>query len=278
MQTLRYDALIARAKKSVFGETAGNNTSLKEGDGYDFAQIRPYMYGDNVRRIDWKSSAKTGEIQLRSFFEEKEINVHVVAQMNGSMHFGIKRMKQEVMAEVVAIIGFSAVKNSDNFSLCIFGEKLLWSSTPSKKEAGVRRAVKELLSISPIGRKLNEDSIKHYALNQIKKRSLLFIVGDFFEIPHIEAVAKKHEIVIVKIRDKFEEKPLHVGSVMVVDPQTLKSEKITLNSDFIDSYTKRQKQFEKELGGYFKKNNMRNITVYTDENPYIKLCSMMGRI
>lgn len=137
MQTLSYNTIIARSKKHLFGEMVGSNPSSKEGDGYDFSQIRPYMYGDNVKRIDWKQSAKTGQMQLRSFFEEKEINVYVLGLMSGSMHFGIDRMKQELMAEVVALLGFSAIKNSDFFSLALLSDKLLYERLLSKKEAMV---------------------------------------------------------------------------------------------------------------------------------------------
>ncbi|WP_263832226.1 DUF58 domain-containing protein [Sulfurospirillum oryzae] len=248
---------------------------MKEGDGYDFAQIRPYMYGDNVKRIDWKQSAKTGQMQLRSFFEEKEINVYALGLMSGSLHFGVDRMKQEVMAEVVALLGFSAVTNSDFFSLALLSDSVLYESFASKKEAMVREATHKTLQIPVISKRLNWKVIQEYALLRIKKPSLLFILSDFFELPMLEAIAKKHSVVAIKIRDHFEEKPTALGSLYIKDPTTLREEKVVLDEGMVKAYTARQTSFDRELERYFKKHRIAFLSLYTNEDPYIKLSSFL---
>lgn len=253
----------------------GSNPSLKEGDGYDFAQIRPYVYGDNVKRIDWKQSAKIGQIQLRSFFEEKEINVYVLGLMSGSMHFGIDRMKQEIMAEVVALLGFSAIKNSDFFSLALLSDRLLYESFLSKKEAMIREATYKTLHASLISQRLNWDFIQHYALHRIKKSSLLFILSDFFEQPVLDAIAQKHSVVALKIRDHFEETPSALGSLYIKDPTSLREETVTLDDGMVKAYTVRQKRFDQQLESYFKKYGIMKISLYTNEDPYRKLVSVL---
>lgn len=253
----------------------GSNPSSKEGDGYDFSQIRPYMYGDNVKRIDWKQSTKTGQIQLRSFFEEKEITVYALGLMSGSIYFGIDRMKQEVMAEVVALLGFSAIKNSDFFSLALLSDKLLYERLLSKKEAMVREAIYKTLQSPVIAQQLNWNFIQHYALYRIKKPSLLFILSDFFEMPILDAIAKKHSVVVIKIRDHFEEKPTALGSFYIKDPTSLREEKVMLDAAIIKAYRVRQEQFDQHLQGYFKKQGIAQISLYTNEDPYIKLSSIL---
>lgn len=253
----------------------GSNPSYKEGDGYDFSQIRPYMYGDNVKRIDWKQSAKIGQIQLRSFFEEKEINVYVLGLMSGSMHFGIDRMKQEVMAEVVALLGFSAIKNSDFFSLALLSDQLLYESLLSKKEAMVREATYKILHSPVISQHLNWNFIQNYALHRIKKSSLLFILSDFFELPTLDAIAKKHSVVVIKIRDHFEEKPSALGSFYIKDPTSLREEKVILDAGMVKAYIARQERFDQQLQSYFKKQGIVQISLYTNEDPYIKLSSAL---
>lgn len=275
MQTLSYNSIIARSKKHLFGEMVGSNPSYKEGDGYDFSQIRPYMYGDNVKRIDWKQSAKIGQIQLRSFFEEKEINVYVLGLMSGSMHFGIDRMKQEVMAEVVALLGFSAIKNSDFFSLALLSDQLLYESLLSKKEAMVREATHKILHSPVISQHLNWNFIQNYALHRIKKSSLLFILSDFFELPTLDAIAKKHSVVVIKIRDHFEEKPSALGSLYIKDPTSLREEKVILDAGMVKAYIVRQGRFDQQLQSYFKKQGIVQISLYTNEDPYIKLSSAL---
>jgi len=278
VQTLSYNTIIARSRKHLFGEMVGSNPSHKEGDGYDFAQIRPYMYGDNVKRIDWKQSAKIGNIQVRSFFEEKEINIYALGLMSGSMHFGIDRMKQEVMAEVVALLGFSAIKNSDFFSLALLSDKLLYESLLSKKEAMVREATHKTLNTSLISQQLNWKFIQNYALHRIKKSSLLFILSDFFELPVLEAIAKKHSVVVIKIRDHFEENPSALGSLYIKDPTSLREENVTLDDGMVKAYTMRQKRFDQQLESYFKKSGIAQISLYTNEDPYIKLSSILREL
>lgn len=275
MQTLSYNTIIARSKKHLFGEMVGSNSSSKEGDGYDFSQIRPYMYGDNVKRIDWKQSAKTGQIQLRSFFEEKEINVYVLGLMSGSIHFGIDRMKQELMAEVVALLGFSAIKNSDFFSLALLSDKLLYESLLSKKEAILREATHKTLQSPIIAQHLNWNFIQDYALHRIKKPSLLFILSDFFEMPILDAIAKKHSVVVIKIRDHFEEKPTALGSLYIKDPTSLREEKVMLDTGLVKAYTIRQKRFDQQLDSYLKQQGIVQMSLYTNEDPYIKLSSIL---
>ncbi|ARU47446.1 DUF58 domain-containing protein [Sulfurospirillum diekertiae] len=275
MQTLSYNTIIARSKKHLFGEMVGSNSSSKEGDGYDFSQIRPYMYGDNVKRIDWKQSVKTGQIQLRSFFEEKEITVYVLGLMSGSIHFGIDRMKQELMAEVVALLGFSAIKNSDFFSLALLSDKLLYESLLSKKEAILREATHKTLQSPIIAQHLNWNFIQDYALHRIKKPSLLFILSDFFEMPLLDAIAKKHSVVVIKIRDHFEEKPTALGSLYIKDPTSLREEKVMLDTGLVKAYTIRQKRFDQQLDSYLKQQGIAQMSLYTNEDPYIKLSSIL---
>lgn len=278
MQTLHYNAIIARSRKHLFGEMVGSNPSFKEGDGYDFAKIRPYMYGDNVKRIDWKQSAKTGQMQLRSFYEEKEIDVYALGLLSGSLHFGVERLKQALMAEVVALLGFSAVKNGDFFSTVLIGKRCRYESFRSKKEAMVREATKQTLEMSLIGESPSWALLQHYALNRIKKPSLLFLLGDFFEHPMLEAIAHKHRVVAVMIRDHFEENPTPLGPLYIKDPTSLKEEKIVLDDRLCQAQRKRQEAFDQKLQCYFREHQIAYVHLYSNEDPFIKLASFLGTV
>ena len=113
MKEISLKSIIAKSKKYIYGELLGNHNSKQIGDSYDFAKIRLYEYGENIRRIDPFASAKTGEIHLRSFYESRELNVHVIALMSGSLFFGTHILKQELLAQIVSLIGFNTIKNAD---------------------------------------------------------------------------------------------------------------------------------------------------------------------
>ncbi|MFT7003854.1 MAG: hypothetical protein ACJAWW_001206 [Sulfurimonas sp.] len=274
MKTLSYNHIVARAKHHVFGDMSGSYTSKKEGDGYDFAQIRAYTYGDNVKRIDWKKSSKTSELQQRIFFEEKEVFTHVIGLLNGSMHFGITRMKQEVLAEVIALLGFSSVKGGDLFSISLFGQELILKTAISKKEGTVREATKKALELPLLGQSLDYKAIEQYTLSHLKKSSLLFLVGDFFDMPKLDLISRKHTVFVIIIRDHFEEKPDNLGSLLVKDPISMKEERVVLDEVFIKEYTKKQKLHDSKLEEYLKKHGINWIKVYTNEDPFTKLSSM----
>jgi uncharacterized protein (DUF58 family) len=274
MKTFSFDHIIARAKHHVFGDMAGSNTSKKEGDGYDFAQIRAHAYGDNVKRIDWKKSSKADGLQQRVFFEEKEILTHVIGLLNGSMHFGIERMKQEVLAEVIALLGFNASHNGDLFSISLFEEKLISKTTISKKETFIRNKTREAYEFSTIGCHLNWETIERHVLTHFKKSSLLFFIGDFFDIPKLNLISKKHTVVLIIVRDSFEEKPTEIGSLLVRDPISLKEEKVMIDASFVKEYRKKQKRYDSELEDYLKKHRIHWVKVYTHEDPFNKLTTV----
>ena len=97
----------------------GNNPSIFQGEGYDFIELREYMPGDDIRHIDWNITAKMGTPFIKVFREERELNIVLVSVLNGSVHFGSKKFKQEVIAEVVALLSFSTLKNGDLLSTYI---------------------------------------------------------------------------------------------------------------------------------------------------------------
>ena len=117
----RAKRILLKSKKQVYGDMLGNNASLFQGEGFEFAELREYVYGDDVRKIDWKTTAKLGKPFVKIYKEERELNVVVVSMLGGSVYFGTVKQKSDVIAEVVATLGFSAVKNSDlllTYDLC----------------------------------------------------------------------------------------------------------------------------------------------------------------
>ena len=138
--------IVLKTRKQVFGEMLGNNSSLFQGEGFEFSELREYVYGDDVRKIDWKTTAKLHKPYIKIYHEERELNVVVSTMFSGSTAFGTKRPKRVYMIELLAILGFASVKNSDLFSSIIYADKLYRVSRPSKKLFSVSREVEIALS------------------------------------------------------------------------------------------------------------------------------------
>lgn len=251
--------IIAKSKKYIYGELLGEHNSKLIGDGYDFAKIRPYQYGENIRRVDPFATAKMGEIYLRSFYESREVNVEVIALMSGSLFFGSRELKQEKVAEVVSILGLSAVKNSDRFTLSLFSDRLLERIEPTKKENGVINAVQKTLHVELLNKTIDYDLLREYALQNIKKRSYLFLVGDFLETPKLKAISKKHEVVVVRVRDSFEQNPVEIGELSVIDPSSGQMSEINFSASSIKRYAKDLKKADMKFKSYLKECGVRLV-------------------
>ncbi|MCD6432596.1 MAG: DUF58 domain-containing protein, partial [Sulfurimonas sp.] len=117
--------ILVRARRQVFSEMVGNNPSIFQGEGYDFIELREYMPGDDIRHIDWNITAKMQKPYIKIFREERELNVVVASVLNGSVHFGSKKFKQESIAEIVALLSFSTIKNGDLLSSYIFTDRII---------------------------------------------------------------------------------------------------------------------------------------------------------
>lgn len=271
MSTL--ELIIAKSKKYIYGELLGNHNSKEIGDGYDFAQIRPYEYGENIRRVDPFATAKTGQLHVRNFYESRELNIHVVALMSGTLFFGTQIIKQEVLAQITSLLGLSAVKNADNFMLSLFSDTLLGRVGPTKKEAGVRRCVREVLSCATLGREIDYNKLEQYILYKIKKRSFIFLLGDFYDLPKLGVLARKHEVVVVRVRDHFELFPEALGELGIVDPSNKKQYDINLSAQNIKAYKKDLQKRDRAFKELLHSAGIRHIDIISQENIYHKFVS-----
>ena len=267
--------IILKTKKQVYGDMLGNNASLFQGEGFEFSELREYVYGDDVRKIDWKTTAKLGKPFVKIYKEERELNVVVVSMLSGSMYFGTVKQKTDIVAEVVATLGLSAVKNSDLFSHMIFADRMYDLSKPSKKLFSVHKAVEDVIEFDPIGKEADFSALVETLINRLKKKALLFIVSDFVGDIDLKLLAKKHDIFAVIVRDRFEENPSELGYLRLIDMENKQSYEGDINSSTLKNYTKALHDNDEKLYKQFKKQGIRFTKIYTDEEPTLKLMKKM---
>ena len=267
--------IILKTKKQVYGDMLGNNASLFQGEGFEFAELREYVYGDDVRKIDWKTTAKLGKPFVKIYKEERELNVVVVSMLGGSVYFGTVKQKSDVMAEVAATLGFSAVKNSDLFSHMIFADKMYGFSKGSKKLFSVHKAVEDIVAFDPLGKEGDFSALVETLVNRLKKKSLLFIVSDFVGDIDLKLLAKKHDVFAVIVRDRFEENPSELGYLRLIDMESRQSFEGDVDSGTLKNYKKALHDNDEKLYKQFKKQGVRFTKIYTHEEPTLKLMKKM---
>ena len=271
----RAKRLVLKTKKQVFGEMMGNNPSLFQGEGFEFAELREYIYGDDVRKIDWKTTAKLSKPYVKIYHEERELNVTVCTMLNGSSYFGIKRPKSETMAELVGILGFSAVKNGDLFSHLLYADRLYNYSKPSKKFFSVTQELERCLLFDPLGLKGDFAGWCDTIYKRVAKRSLLFLISDFIGDIDLKLLSKKHDLFCIIVRDRFEEKPENLGYLKLVDMEGEGSMEGDMGESLMKEYRKAIKANDKKLYEQFRENAIRYAKIYTDEDPFINLSKRM---
>ena len=270
--------ILLKAKKQVFGEMLGNNASLFQGEGFEFTELREYVYGDDVRKIDWKTTAKLGRPFIKIYNEERELNVVTAVMMGGSSHFGTIRQKSEIMSELVALLGFSTVKNGDKFTNIIFADKLYSMPKPTKKFFAVQDAVTQLENFEMLGKESNYKAFTDTLYRRIKRKSLILIIADFVGNIDLALLSKKHEVVVLIVRDKFEEQPSELGYIRLMDMESSKTFEGNVGKNELQEYKEALRNNDKKLYAHLKKNALRYVKIYTDDEVYLKLRKLLGAV
>jgi len=266
--------IVIKTKKRLFGANIGNNVSIFQGNGLDFSEIKEYSIGDDVRKINWKVTAKTQKPFINVFNEERELNIVTLFAISGNIYFGSIKQKQEVMSEVLSIIAYSAIKNSDKLTSIFFSNKIEHTFKPTKSIKMLYPIVEKAITINPLGKEADYKKIEDFLLNFLKQKSIIFIIGDFFESPDLTNLAAKHEVYAIVVRDKFEEEPKFDDEIILSDPKTLKDYEVFAQKSVVDEFKKEIEKKDKKLYEHFLKNKIGFCKVYTNEEPFDKLLNL----
>jgi uncharacterized protein (DUF58 family) len=213
-----------RTRRLVEESLAGSYHSMFRGRGIEFAEVREYSLGDDVRTIDWNVSARMGHPFVKKFTEERELTVVLVVDVSGSGRFGTDAStKMDLAAEIAALLGFSAIRNNDRVGLLLFTDRVEQYLPPRKGRQHALRVLREVLTAQPEGRGTRIGGALEFLQRVVRKRAVVFLISDFQDEGYervVRVVARKHDLVAVSITDPREESLPEVGLVGVVDPET----------------------------------------------------------
>jgi len=209
----------------VFG---GAYHSAFKGRGIEFAEVRPYQVGDDVRTIDWNVSARTGEPYVKLFDEEREQTLVLAVDVSASQGFGSGRAaKRDVAAEICAVLGFSALRNHDRVGLLLFSDRVERFVEPAKGRRHVLRIVRDLFVHGADGRGTSLAAPLEHLGRAMRRRAIVVLVSDFLAVDAAAAAralrvaGRRHDLVAVRLTDPRErELPAGAGLVRAVDPES----------------------------------------------------------
>jgi len=263
--------ILLKARRQIIGDRIGNNPSMFRGEGYDFIELREYIAGDDIRHIDWNITAKMQRPYVKVFREERELSVVTVAMLGGSLHFGQDRFKIESVAEAVALIGYSAISNGDLFTHYGFSEAMVDEVRSSKKRFAVAQSVEQVMGAQLLHRRADYTAMATTLYKRLKRRSLIVVIGDFFEIPDLRLLAKKHEVVALVVRDRLEEKPEAMGYASLIDPTSGTVLEGDFNERSVRRYAQKVREHDAALFEKFRRDGIRAAKLYTQANATVTL-------
>jgi len=247
---------------------AGGYESAFKGRGMEFAEVREYQVGDDIRAIDWNVSARFGHPYVKVFHEERELTVMLVLDVSGSHAFGTRsKFKRDLLAEVAGMLAFLAVRTNDKVGaiLCSSGaEKYI---PPKKGAAHVWRLIKEVFTYQPRNPRTDLDAALSYLNRVVKRHAIVFLISDCqdsgFE-KSLRLTAKKHELSVIRISDPAEEELPDLGLVTLRDPETGEVALVDTGSRALrDRWRRHRKAQVAALAGLLKKSGVDLVDLST---------------
>ena len=290
-EVLRQVRLIElRTRGLVSSIFSGEYHSVFRGHGMEFAEVREYQAGDDVRNIDWNVTARVGEPFVKKHIEERELTVMLLVDLSGSEQFGTRgRFKAELAAEIAAVLALSAVRNNDRVGLLIFTDRIEHVVPPRKGRRHVLRLIRDVLAFRPTGRGTDVGAALDYAARLLRHRGIFFVLSDFVpaggvmdETPAwertLKLVSQRHDLVAIRITDMAETVLPDAGLLVLRDPET--GELVDIDTSRADTRAAYHDMLERErlaVRRMFRRVGVDEIEARTGESYVVPLLSFFRR-
>lgn len=262
-----------RTSRLVNDVFAGEYHSAFKGRGMEFAEVREYIPGDDVRTIDWNVTARLGQPYVKRYVEERELTVMLLVDLSASGQFGsVMKLKTEIATELCAVLALSAITNNDKVGLILFTDQIEKFIPPQKGKRHVLRVIREVLYFRPQGRHTDVGLALEYLHNISRRRAVSFLVSDFlasgYEKP-LRIAYRRHDIIPISITDRREHSLPRLGFITLQDLETGEHILVDTTSTAVrQQYQRRREAAVAQRRQLFQSLGIDAIDVRTDE-PYI---------
>ena len=209
---------------------AGEYHSAFKGRGMAFSEVREYQYGDDVRNMDWNVTARLRAPYVKVFEEERELTVVLLIDASRSRLFGTSgQIKRDLIAEIAAVLSFSAIINNDKVGALFFSEKVEKFIPPKKGRSHLLHIIREIIEFQPSSDGTDISEALRYLTNAIKKRCTAFLLSDMLDVDNdgtpryedaLKVAVNRHDLSVIEVYDPRERTVPDVGLVHVKDSET----------------------------------------------------------
>ena len=259
---------------------AGEYHSAFKGKGMTFSEVREYQWGDDVRNMDWNVTARLHSPYVKVFEEERELTVILLVDVSRSRLFGTKmRNKRDLLAEIAAVLSFSAILNNDKVGAILFSEKVEKFIPPKKGRTHLLHIIREVIEFQPTVDGTDISEALRYMANAVKKRSTAFLISDLLDVDDegfpryeeaLKVAANRHDLSVIAVHDPREREIPDVGIINVKDSETGQTAWVdTSRKSVRRDYAQWFETARKSASDLFRRYNIRNVDIATDSD-YVK--------
>lgn len=249
---------------------AGDYHSAFKGRGVEFAEVRPYATGDEIRTIDWNVTARMGAPYVKRYIEERDLTVFLAVDVSGSLGYGSRTiLKRELAAELAALLSFAAVRNQDRVGAALVADQMELFLRPDRRRTHVLRIVREIL-MRPAGGHTDLERGLWAVLKTLKQRSVLFLISDFLDVrisSSLKSAAARHDLIVVEIYDPVDHQPPITSPVVLRDAESGRLATVSGRKMALEHARHRQRE-RHELLGLVRKLGVDHLEIRTDR-PYL---------
>jgi uncharacterized protein (DUF58 family) len=263
-------------KKKTAALLSGEYKSRFKGQGMQFSDSRLYQYGDDIRHIDWRTTARMQEAYVKTFEEERELNIVFAVDVSASGGFGSTgSSKRETLAMGIACLAFSAISNNDRVGLLLFSDNVERFVPPRKGRKHVLRIIDELLSFRAHSPKSRMDPALNFLSSTIRNGSIVIFASDFFspfDRKKVQVLARKHDFICLRATDPRDFELPNVGLLRIEDPETGESVLLsTASSSTRSRYAKSQRELAEKTEQALRKTGASLVDLSTDRDAALAL-------
>ena len=258
-------------RKAINSQMQGDFHSVFKGSGLEFDDIRPYQYGDDIRSIDWRSTAKYNQTFVKKFKETKEQTVFFLLDISASHEIGSPgKQKIDIGKEICGVLALVGLKESSQVGLISFSDVKEKYVKAGKGDKHASEILSSIFQHERLSKKTDLNKCIMYALNAIKRRSVIIFISDFIDEGYennLKAMARRHDLITIQINDKRETQVPNLGIIPIWDKENEKKIWVnTSSSTFRKSLDKTYKENKTHLANFCRKHQINYLAIDTDED------------
>jgi len=263
-----------RTQRVVNDVFAGEYESAFKGRGMEFEEVREYREGDDLRHIDWKVTARMGHPFVKVHREERELTVMLAVDVSSSGAFGTgAKLKNEVAAELAAILAYTAIKSNDRVGLVIFSDRIEHYIPPKKGSVHVWRVIREILSFRPTRRSTDLAGALEYLSKVLRRRSVIFVISDFLDegfTERLRIAARRHDVTAIAVGDRREADLPPIGILELEDAETGETVLVdTYDANTTGGFHLLAGEDREKRSRFFRSAGVGEVQIRADEEDYV---------